>query len=103
MAWTAVYGSLMAADRALQAMSSCCRMPKATSCSSVRSKPIRTSAWTARSKSAASGRGSAAVGAHTQPSAVPATMCCPTRGRRQMVTPCSLAIGSSSSGWMVCT
>ena len=28
MAWTAVYGSLMAADRALQAMSICCRMPK---------------------------------------------------------------------------
>jgi hypothetical protein len=73
MACTAVYGSLIAADRALQAMSVCCRMPNPMSCSLVRSKPIRTSESTAASKDSALGRGSSGEDAQTQPRTVPVT------------------------------
>ena len=98
-ACTAVYGSLMAGDRALQAMSICWRIPNAMSCSMVRSNPTRMLASSAAANRSASGGGSSGPDGHTQASTVFSMTCWPMWARRQMVTSAAVAIGSSSSGW----
>src|SRR4051795_9568653 len=101
--WIAVYGSLIAGDNALTAMSASCRTPKATSCSAVRSKPRRTATGMAeRSFAGSSDRGSG-DGAHSHSSGAPSTTYSPTMVDTVATPSWSRASGSSTSGCTVWT